>query len=354
MVARAQSPFAAFVTAGEPFRRILLQAERAAAAEVGILVTGETGTGKGLLARAIHEASRRRAGPFVTVDCASLHGGLIQSELFGHRRGAFSGAERDRIGRFEAAQGGTVFLDGIDELDLESQAHLLRAIETREILPLGEVRPRRLDFRTLASAAPELKRRVSEGRFRADLFYRVNVVELLLLPLRERREDIPALSRTFLAERARRFQKPIEGFTPAALRVLEEHDWPGNVRELELAVEVAAASARGELIEESDLPVHVRAARRRAAERSSGAPGSASRERKDAPGSASRERKDVQLRPFAERVEEFQRNVILTTLAKCGLSAKAAAGELGLERHQLKYLCAKLGIRRSAAAADSD
>jgi DNA-binding NtrC family response regulator len=335
MVARSQSPFAAFVIAGEAFRRILLQAERAAAAEVGVLVTGETGTGKGLLARAIHEASRRRAGPFVTVDCAALHEGIIHSELFGHRRGAFSGAECDRIGRFEAAQGGTIFLDGIDELNADAQKQLLRAIEAREVLPLGEARPRQLDFRTLASAAPGLKDRVGDGRFRADLFYRINAVELALLPLRERREDIRPLAMAFLADRARRFGKRLVGFTDSASKVLEGHDWPGNVRELELAVEAAAACARGEQIEVSDLPVHVRVARKRD-------PGPAAGEPRAVPPDGS----GVNLRPFAERVEEFQRNLLLSTLARCAWSAKAAAEELGLERHQLKYLCAKLGIRK--------
>jgi DNA-binding NtrC family response regulator len=324
----------------EAFRGILLDAERAAGSEASVLVTGETGTGKELLARAIHHASPRRAGPFVPVDCAGLAPGLIAAELFGHRRGAFSGAERERVGRFEAASRGTLFLDHVDELDLAAQAQLLRAVEAREVLPLGESRPRPVDFRLIASAGPDLGERVAGGGFRTDLFYRLRVVELALPPLRSRPADVPLLAARFLEDAARRFAKPLRGFSSRALEVLREHDWPGNARELQAAVESAAAAARGETIAESDLPVHVRI--RRAAPAVTGAPGQP--EPPAEPGGAL-------LLPFAERVAEFQRTLLLETLGRNLWSYREAARELGLERHQLKYLCAKHGIRRCSATS---
>jgi two-component system response regulator HydG len=328
-----------FLTAEEGFRRILHEARRAASSDAGVLVLGETGTGKGRLARAIHDASPRRGGPFVTVDCAALPEGLLHSELFGHRRGAFSGAERDRPGRLEAAGGGTLFLDRVDELESGLQAQLLRAIEEREVLPLGESRPRRVDFRLLASACGDLRGQVEAGRFRSDLFYRIKVVELELPPLRERRQDVPLLARAFLADCAERFAKPLEGFTPAALGVLLAYHWPGNVRELALTVEAAAGAARGELVQESDLPVQVRAARPAAS--------GEVRPGESAPAVLGLEE---EARSFARRVEDFQRSLVLEALGRSGWRHREAARELGLERHQLKYLCAKLGVRRPAAA----
>ena len=330
-------------TASEPFRKVLDEAGRAAATDLGILVTGETGTGKEVLARWIHRASPRRARPFVTIDCSALPGSTIESELFGHSRGAFSGAERDRAGRFEAAAGGTVFLDGVDDLDPAAQAHLLRVIEEREVLRLGETRPRRVDFRLLASAGPELRRLAAEGGFRRDLFYRLNVVELALPPLRERPEDIPFLARAFLLACARRFGKPLREISPAAMAVLRSYRWPGNVRELEIALESAAAAARGEIVGESDLPVHVRIGSREAGGEAVGAPIAA-----EAPPAVDPGGPGGSARCFSERVEDFQRSLLLETLARTSWSHREAAVELGLERHQLKYLCAKLGIRRSA------
>ena len=331
--------FGGLVTADEDFSRVLREAERAAGLELGILVTGETGTGKELLARAIHGASRRADGPFVAVDCTALPEGTLQSELFGHRRGAFSGAESDRVGRFEAARGGTLFLDAVDELPGTAQTGLLRAVEEREVLPLGEARPRRVDFRLLASASPALKRRVGEGSFRRDLFYRLHVVEIELPPLRERPKDLPLLARQFLRDCARRFRKPLHDFTAPALEVLLAFDWPGNVRELQAVVEAAAASTRGEWIQESDLPVYLRVPRRpplleAGSPESPPAPAGSAEEDADGTGT------------FARRVEEFQRALLLETLGRKLWNGREAARELGLERHQLKYLCAKLGIRK--------
>ena len=345
---RTTQPFEGLATTSEAFRRILAEAGRAAAMDLGILITGETGTGKEMVARGIHEASRRRHAPFVVVDCASLPPSLIQSELFGHQRGSFSGADRDRVGRFEAARGGTVFLDRVDEMDTGTQAQLLRVIEEREILPVGEARPRHVDFRLLASAGPDLDDRLCRGRFRRDLYWRINVVELRLPALRERPGDIPFLAQRFLEDCGRRFAKPLRSFAPEALEALRTFPWPGNVRELQAAVESAAAAARGERIEIHNLPVHILILRQRAAEE-----GRASPPPMPIPGQSPPpplpSRSDPDVRPFAVSVENFQRSLLLEALGRHGWSHREAAQELNLERHQLKYLCAKLGIRRSAA-----
>ncbi len=337
MVARSLlQPFGAILGQDGTLLRVLREAERAAASDVGVLVTGETGTGKEVLARAIHCASRRRSGSFVAVDCASLHPGLIQSELFGHRRHAFTGAGSDRVGRFEAASGGTLFLDRIDELEPTSQAQILRVLEEREVVPLGEALPRAVDFRLIASAAPDLRRRAARGEFRADLYYRVQVVELELPTLRERRGDLRLLADTFLADCALRFQKPLRGFFPAAWAVIAGLDWPGNVRQLMAVVEAAAATARGELIQESDLPVYVRTSAARSQTGAAAVVPSPAGCAESAPSG------------FADRVEEFQRRLIVEALGRSLWSHAEAARKLGLERHQLKYLCAKLGVRRSS------
>jgi transcriptional regulator with GAF, ATPase, and Fis domain len=341
--------FHGLIGASPSLRGVIAEAERAAASDLEVLVTGETGTGKELLARAIHAASARRRGPFLAVDCSTLPSETLPAELFGHARGAFSGAERERIGRFEAARGGSVFLDRIDDLDPAAQSLLLRVIEEREVVRLGESRPRQVDFRLLTSAGPELKRRSLEGRFRRDLYYRINAVELALPPLRERREDLPFLAREFLADCARRFGKPLTGFSPRALEILGALDWPGNVRELKGTVEAAAASARGELIQESDLPVRVRVAFQRLADGvadpcpRTAATAGATRENGPTLSTA-----PPPTSGFAERVTEFQRALLLEALGRSSWSHPRAARELGLERHQLKYLCAKLGVRRSA------
>jgi len=326
-------------TTSPDVQRVLEEARLAAASDLGVLLTGETGTGKDLLARAIHRASLRRDCPFVTVDCSALPPATLHSELFGHARGSFSGAERSRRGRFEAAAGGTVFLDRIDDLDPGVQAHLLRVIEEREVQPLGECRPRKVDFRLLASAGTELRQRAMKGLFRRDLFYRINVVELELPALRDRPEDIPFLAREFLLDSARRSGKPIRDFSRRALQVMTEYLWPGNVRELRGSVEAAVASARGELVEESDLPVYLRVRRR-------SPPADPPAGDREGPG-PSPAAGEEEVQTFAQRVSDFQRNLLLEALGKYSWNRREVARELGLEDHQLKYLCAKLGIRRS-------
>lgn len=219
------------------------QAERAAQSDADILIEAESGTGKELLARGIHTRSRRRKGPFVAVNCAALPEALLESELFGHRRGAFTGATAAQQGKFEAANGGTLLLDEIGELPLNLQPKLLRVLEAREFCRLGEHEPVRIDLRVIASTNRSLLQMVQQGRFRADLFYRLNVIPLTLPPLRKRREDIRELAEYF-AHKFRRDQTQLE-LSDDVLRDFERYDWPGNIRELANVVRRMAALGRG-------------------------------------------------------------------------------------------------------------
>jgi transcriptional regulator with GAF, ATPase, and Fis domain len=225
-----------------------------------VLLTGETGTGKELFARAIHEASARRARSLVKVNCAAVPATLVESELFGHEKGAFTGAERRRIGRFELASGGTLFLDEVGELAMEAQPKLLRALQEREIERVGGSSGIPIDVRVVAATHRDLEADVRAGRFRADLFYRLNVFPVAIPPLRARREDIPLLAETFLRHHARKLGRPLHGFAQGAMSALVSYDWPGNVRELQNVIERAAILAQGESIELSSLPSFARAA----------------------------------------------------------------------------------------------
>ncbi|MGK3961216.1 nitric oxide reductase transcriptional regulator NorR [Sorangium sp. So ce118] len=220
-------------------RRIEREIAVLAPLSVPVLVTGETGVGKELVARALHERSPRASRPLVIVNCAAIPAQLVESELFGHRKGAFTGATAARAGRFEAAHGGTIFLDEIGELPLAAQAQLLRALQEGEIQPVGEDRARRVEARVVAATNRDLRREVAEGRFRADLFHRLWVYPICVPPLRERREDIPALCERFAAEIAAELGAARVDFAEPALRALTEAGWPGNVRELKNAVERA-------------------------------------------------------------------------------------------------------------------
>lgn len=229
------------------FRRALETAEKCAAADATVLLLGETGTGKECFARWIHRKSRRADRAFLAVNCAALSPALFESELFGHEKGAFTGADQRRIGRFEAADGGTLFLDEIAEIPPSSQAKLLRVLQDRTFERVGGSRTLRCDVRVVAATNRDLAREVQEGRFREDLYYRLNVVPIRLPSLRERPEDIPALAHHFLARHARVLGKPL-ALSKAALEVLPRRPWPGNVRELEHALYRAALLARGEVL----------------------------------------------------------------------------------------------------------
>ena len=224
-----------------------------------VLVLGESGTGKELVARAIHSQSQRQSRPFVPVDCAALVATLMESELFGHMRGAFTGAIENKRGLLETAKGGTLFLDEIGELHLEMQVKLLRAIQEREIRPVGAAAPIRTDVRIIAATNRDLAKAVRTGTFRQDLYFRLNIVQINLSPLRNRREDIPQLIGLFLAKFAD-LQPSIHDISDEAMWRLMAYDWPGNVRELENAIEHALALGSGPMIEVSDLPSSVQAA----------------------------------------------------------------------------------------------
>jgi DNA-binding NtrC family response regulator len=239
---RAETELVARSTAMQPVLQVLA---RVGPSDANVLITGENGTGKTLLAQALHDASPRVSGPFVSVNTGGVSETLADSELFGHERGAFTDARAERIGRFEVADGGTLFLDEIANMPASIQARVLRVLETREFERLGSSRTRRADVRLISATNADLHGEVEAGRFRRDLLFRLNTVEVHMPPLRERREDIPELAALFLGRHARRYRKGIEGFRPSALQALLEHAWPGNIRELDHAVERAVLMSDG-------------------------------------------------------------------------------------------------------------
>jgi len=219
-----------------------------------VLITGESGTGKELFARAIHYNGLTREKPFVPVNCGGIPENLVESELFGHRRGAFTGATSDRTGYFEAADGGTLFLDEVSTLPLAVQSSLLRALETKVVVPVGDTRPRSVDVRIIAASNQDLDEMVARGEFREDLLYRLNVVKLSLPPLRSRKEDIPLLAHHFLEKYTREMNKHVTGVSNGAMRALLGYEWKGNVRELENVIERAVIFAEGEQLGVQHLP----------------------------------------------------------------------------------------------------
>jgi len=234
--------------------RMLQTTYQIAHAETTVLIQGESGTGKELIARAIHQNSARRRGPFVALNCAALSEGILESELFGHEKGAFTGAIEQRIGRFEYAQGGTLLLDEVGDLPIPTQIKLLRVIEQREVFRVGSNTAIPVNVRLLAATHRDLEALVEQERFRNDLYFRLKVVTLKLPPLRERRDDIPLLVEAFIREFAASHQKSIKGIIPSALQALQRYDWPGNVRELRNAIESMIAVTRNEILDIRDLP----------------------------------------------------------------------------------------------------
>ncbi len=255
---RAQSEASSLLLGrSEAMRELVEMVETVAPTEATVLVSGESGTGKELVARAIQAASTRRDKPFVTINCAALAENLLESELFGHEKGAFTGADRRREGRFVQAHGGTLFLDEIGEMPLSLQAKLLRVLQQGEVQRVGCDETIKVDVRVIAATNRVLADEVAAGRFREDLFYRLNVIGLEVPPLRARREDIPLLASTFLERHAAANRKTIKGFTPQAMDAMLRYGWPGNVRELENAVERAVILSGGEYVAERALPLAV-------------------------------------------------------------------------------------------------
>ncbi len=247
------------VALSEPMRRAIDLARRVAKVDSTALITGESGAGKERIARLIHDESSRSAGPFVAINCGAVASSLLESELFGHARGAFTGALQDRPGLFEAAQRGTLLLDEIGEVPPDMQVRLLRVLQEREVRRVGENRTRPVDVRVVAATNRDLAKDVEAGRFRQDLYYRLRVVEIRLPPLRDRREDILPLAGALLAEIGRRIGRKVKGFEPDAADRILRHPWPGNVRELQNAIERAMVVAGGDGVRLEDLPEEVRA-----------------------------------------------------------------------------------------------
>lgn len=246
------------ITRNVTMQRVLDLAQRVASADTSVLILGESGVGKERLARFIHQESPRAGGPFVAINCAALPESLLESELFGHARGAFTGATQDRPGLFEVAIRGSLFLDEVGDMSPAMQVRVLRVLQEREVRRVGEQRTRPIDVRIIAATNRELSQEVTAGRFRQDLYYRLRVVEHRLPPLRERKEDILLLARAFLSELATRFNRHLSGFTPQAADQLVRYDWPGNVRELHNVIERAVILAERGHVEVEDLPDEVR------------------------------------------------------------------------------------------------
>ena len=253
LVEEARSDGDAMIGESQALRRVREQIAQVAATDSTVLIQGETGTGKELVARAIHERSARRDRPLVCLNCAALPRELVESELFGHERGAFTGAIQQRRGRFELADGGTLFLDEVGDLPAEAQAKLLRVLQEREFERLGATRTLRVDVRVIAATNRALQAEVGEGRFRADLYFRLAVFPIALPPLRERRDDIPRLLQHFAQRTARRLGRAIDGIAPSFVARACAHDWPGNIRELENLVERALILSDGGLLDPAEL-----------------------------------------------------------------------------------------------------
>ncbi|HEX2059287.1 MAG TPA: sigma-54 dependent transcriptional regulator [Thermoanaerobaculia bacterium] len=250
------------IASSPAMRPVLEIIERVGPSDANVLIRGENGTGKGVVARALHAASRRASKPLVTVNAGGLSESIFESELFGHVKGAFTDARADRVGRFELADGGTLFLDEIANVPFAQQAKLLRVVESGELERVGSSQTRRVDVRLLSATNASLEEEVAAGRFRQDLLFRLNTVEVRIPPLRERREDIPLLAAHFLENHARRYRKRLSSFDPPAMKALLDHSWPGNVRELEHVIERAVLMATGTSIGRSDLGLNAPAEQR--------------------------------------------------------------------------------------------
>ncbi len=319
--------FDTLIGSSAAFRRVIEQVTEVCETKATVLLNGESGTGKELVARAIHFNSPRRDKPFIAVNCAAIPETLLESELFGHVKGAFTGALANRTGRFAAADGGTLFLDEIGDMPLPIQAKLLRVIQERSFEPVGATRTQTVDVRLVAATHKDMRQAVDTGSFREDLFYRLNVFPIMLPPLRDRADDIPLLSLHFLAELAESMGKRASGFSPAALAAMTAYDWPGNIRELHNCIERAVIVAKTPTIDVTDLPQDLFSTPRRSD-------------------------RDALPRDLDAELERIERDFIIEALRRSDGVQVRAAKLLGIAERSLWHRIKKLGIRLGRAIAD--
>ncbi len=304
--------FENIIAKSSKMQRVIEVIKIVAKSNATVLITGESGTGKELVARAIHSQSHRQGKPFVAVSCAALPESLLESELFGHEKGSFTGAYAQKKGKFEFANRGTLFLDEVGEMSANIQVHLLRVLEEKEFTRVGGNEPIKVDVRVISATNKDLKRAIATGEFREDLYYRLNVVTIELPPLRERKEDVPLLAQHFLNKFALENQKEITGFSPEATEFLLGYDWPGNVRELENAIERAVILAKDSLITVADLPQENISLARSA--------------------------------PIGKKLKEAEKNHILMVLSETGGNYSEAARTLGITRMTLYNKAREYGL----------
>ncbi|RPJ71637.1 MAG: sigma-54-dependent Fis family transcriptional regulator [Acidobacteria bacterium] len=303
-------------------REVMDLVQRIAKLSATVLVLGESGTGKELVARLVHRSGERPDGPFIPVNLAAIPRDLVESTLFGHEKGAFTGAVRQQLGKFELVAGGTLFLDEIGDLRLDLQGKLLRAVQEGEIERVGGERPIRTDFRLIAATNVDLEKAVKEGRFREDLYYRLNVIPLRMPPLRERIEDLPELANCFVKRYSTRFRRGVRGVAPAAMKLLQAHWWPGNIRELENLVERVVAITDKEWVTEEDLPFEYQM-----------------------PVPAPEKDDEGEGKLLQRACETFERNFILKALERSGWNVTATARYLGIPLSTMKHKMDRLAIR---------
>jgi len=299
-------------------QEVLAMVERVAPTNSTVLLGGESGVGKDLIARAIHEKSRRASGPFLKINSTAIPENLLESELFGYERGAFTGAVASKPGKFELADKGTLFLDEIGDVPPATQVKLLRVLQEREFERLGGTRTVKVDVRLIAATNRDLRAALEQGTFREDLYYRLNVVPIDIAPLRERKEDIPDLVNLFISRFSGDSGKPVEGITPEAMQILGNHHWPGNVRELQNVIERGCALAKGNVLEAADIHLDTRLAKA-----GNGAGG---------------------FLPEGMTLEQWEDEMVQEALRRANGNKSQAARLLGLSRNALRYRLSKIGI----------
>jgi two-component system NtrC family response regulator len=311
-----------FVVGNNPAMKSIVElVHRVADLSATVLILGESGTGKELIARLLHKQSDRARGPFIPVNMAAIPSELVESTLFGHEKGAFTGAARQQLGKFELASGGTLFLDEIGDLRMDLQAKLLRAVQEGEIERVGAAKPVRTDFRLVVATNTDLQKAVKEGRFREDLYFRVNVIPVKIPPLRDRLEDVPALAKFFFEHFKAKYRRPVQGIADSTLRILATYWWPGNVRELQNVIERLVAVSDKEWLTDEDLPLEYHFAK------------------------LDTNKRAPNITLFQEACDTFERNYIMRALERSDWNVTATAKYLGLPLSTLKFKMGKLDIR---------